>query len=178
MRGLEQIPSQIPKGTNLADTLILDLWPSDLWDNELLLLKPTHAWYLVRAAHTTQQSLHVYGICLFATPWTVACQASLSMEFSRQEYWSGLPSPSQGDLPNSGLEHASLCLLHWQVGSLPLAPPGKPIWHIPPNKDLCSISCPMSMAKYHPTAFQNVSKFSCYCFHSFADTLGSCVRRR
>jgi len=44
----------------------------------------------------------------FATPWTVACQASLSMEFSRQENWSGLPSPSPGDLPDPGTEPRSL----------------------------------------------------------------------
>ena len=41
---------------------------------------------------------------LFATPWTVAYQASLSMGFSRQEYWSGLPFPSPGDLPDPGIE--------------------------------------------------------------------------
>ena len=40
----------------------------------------------------------------FATPWTVAHQAPPSMEFSRQEYWSGLPFPSPGDLPNPGIE--------------------------------------------------------------------------
>ena len=38
------------------------------------------------------------------TPWTVGCQATLSMEFSGQEYWSGLPLPSPGDLPNPGIE--------------------------------------------------------------------------
>ena len=41
---------------------------------------------------------------LFATPWTVACQAPMSMGFSRQEYWSGLPFPSPGDLPDPGIE--------------------------------------------------------------------------
>ena len=41
---------------------------------------------------------------LFATPWTVAHQAPPSMGFSRQEYWSGLPLPSPGDLPNPGIE--------------------------------------------------------------------------
>ena len=41
------------------------------------------------------------------TPWTAACQASLTMRFSRQEYWSGLPFPSSGDLPNPGIEPAS-----------------------------------------------------------------------
>ena len=40
--------------------------------------------------------------------WTVACQAPLYVEFSSQEYWSGLPCPSPGDLPNSGIELASL----------------------------------------------------------------------
>ena len=45
---------------------------------------------------------------LFATPWTVARQAPLSIEFSRQECWSGLPSPSPEDLPNPGIELVSL----------------------------------------------------------------------
>ena len=48
------------------------------------------------------------------------------MGFSRQEYWSRLPFHSPGDLPDPGIEPMSLCLLHWQAGSLPLAPPGKP----------------------------------------------------
>ena len=45
---------------------------------------------------------------LFATPWTVARQAPLSIGFSRQEYWSGLPCPPPGDLPNPGIEPKSL----------------------------------------------------------------------
>ena len=48
----------------------------------------------------------------FVTPWTTAHQAPLSMEFPRQEYWSRLPLPSPGDLPNPGMEP---CLLHWQA---------------------------------------------------------------
>ena len=44
---------------------------------------------------------------LIATPWTVACQAPLSTGFSRQEYWSGLPLPSPGDLPHPGIEPTS-----------------------------------------------------------------------
>ena len=47
---------------------------------------------------------------LFATPWTVAYQASLSMGFSRQEYWSELPFPSPGDLPDPGTEPRSPAL--------------------------------------------------------------------
>uniref|UniRef100_A0AC11CFY0 B cell linker n=1 Tax=Ovis aries TaxID=9940 RepID=A0AC11CFY0_SHEEP len=49
-----------------------------------------------------------------------ACQALLSMVFFRHEYWSGLPFPPPGDLPDPGIK--LLCLLNWQVGSLPLAP--------------------------------------------------------
>ena len=60
---------------------------------------------------------------LFVTPWTVAYQAPLSMEFSRQEYWSGLPFPSPGDLPNPGIEPGSPAL---QADALPSKPPGKP----------------------------------------------------
>ena len=57
-----------------------------------------------------------------ATPWTVACQASLFMEFSRPEYWSGLPFPSSGDLPNPGIEPGSFAL---QADSLLSELPGK-----------------------------------------------------
>ena len=47
-------------------------------------------------------------VWLFATPWTIAHQALLSREFSRQEYWSGLPFPTPGDLPNPGIKPAYL----------------------------------------------------------------------
>ena len=60
---------------------------------------------------------------LFATPWTVALQAPLSMGFSRQEYWSGLLFPPPGDLSNPGIEPESLVL---QVDSLPLSHQGSP----------------------------------------------------
>ena len=66
-------------------------------------------------------------VWFFATSWTEACQAPLSMEFSRQEYWSGLSFPLPGDLPNPGIEPAFLHFLQWQVSSLPLMPPGNPI---------------------------------------------------
>ena len=47
---------------------------------------------------------------LVATPWTVTCQAPLSMGFPRQEHWSGLPFPSPGDLPDPGIAPTSLAL--------------------------------------------------------------------
>ena len=61
-------------------------------------------------------------------PWTAACQAPLSMEFSRQEYGSGfsrIPCPSPGDLPNPGIKPGSPTL---QADSLPSKPPGKPLY--------------------------------------------------
>ena len=57
------------------------------------------------------------------TPWTAASQAPPSMGFSRQQYWSGMPLPSPGDLPDSGIEPGSLTL--W-ADVLPSKPPGKP----------------------------------------------------
>ena len=62
-------------------------------------------------------------VLLFATPWTVAYQAFPSMGFSRQEYWSGLPFPSPGDLLNPGIKPGSSGL---QADSLPSEPPRKP----------------------------------------------------
>ena len=56
----------------------------------------------------------------FATPWTVAQQPPLSMGFSRQEYWSGLPFPAPGDHPDPGIKLTSLVSPAWQANSLPL----------------------------------------------------------
>ena len=63
---------------------------------------------------------------LFVTLWTVARQAPLSMGFSRQEYWSGLPCSPPGDLPTQGSNLSLLSRPHWQAGSLPPVLPGKP----------------------------------------------------
>ena len=64
---------------------------------------------------------------LFLTLWAVAYQAPLSMEFSKQEYWSGLPCPPPGDLPDPGIKPEFLTTAVLSGGSLPLAPPGKPL---------------------------------------------------
>ena len=61
-----------------------------------------------------------------ATSWTVACQAPLSMEFSRQEYWSGLPFHTLGDLPNPGIKPTSLASPALAGGFFTIVPPGKP----------------------------------------------------
>ena len=62
------------------------------------------------------------SVQLFVTPWTVAYQAPPSVGFSRQEYWSGLPLPSPGDLPNPGIKPGSPAL---QADALPSEPSGK-----------------------------------------------------
>ena len=61
---------------------------------------------------------------LFAIPWTVACQTPLSKRFPRQEYWSGLPFPSPGDLPDPGIEPTFPALA---VDSSPRSPQESPL---------------------------------------------------
>ena len=69
-----------------------------------------------------QQQQSLSHVLIFVTPWTAAHQAPLSMKFSMQEYWSGLPFPFPGDLPDPGLEPGSPAL---QEDSLLSEPPGK-----------------------------------------------------
>ena len=71
------------------------------------------------------------------------------MEFSRQEYWHGVPFPSPGDPPNPGIKPTSLGLLHWQEDSLPLAPAGGAMKQKPPP-ELTWVGQPAPSA----TAFQ------------------------
>ena len=77
--------------------------------------KDTVGYYCVCVSHSVMSDS--------ATPWTVASQAPLSMGFSRQEYWSGLPCPPLGDLTDPGIILGSLAL---QADSLLSEPPGKP----------------------------------------------------
>ena len=79
--------------------------------------------YLLYAESSKVKVKLLSRVRLFATPWTVAYQASPSMGFPRQEYWSGLPFPSPGDLPDPGIEHRSPTL---EADTLTSEPPGKP----------------------------------------------------
>ena len=90
---------------------------------------------------------------LFVTPWTVACQAPLSMEFSRHEYWSRFPSP--GDLPHPGVEPASLVT---QTDSLPLRYQGSPLRYCAEVKNNVSS---LETDKYIQTYGKN-EKPNCY----------------
>ena len=72
---------------------------------------------ILSSSSSSSRRSEVAKLCpTLATPWTVACQAPLSVGFSRQEYWSGLLFPSPGDLPNLGIEPRSPAL---QADSLP-----------------------------------------------------------
>ena len=114
---------------------------------ELTWFSKNNFWLLKRDthAHTSHYGLagtgrpcvlsHFSCVHLFAIPWTVVHQTPLSMGFSRQEYWSMWPRPPPGDLPDPWWNLRLLCLLHWQAGSSPLAPPGKPIGRIIAPKD-------------------------------------------
>ena len=91
--------------------------------------KPQHRQQKFQDVRTEVKVKSLSRVRLFATPWTVAHQSPQSMEFSRQEYWSGLPFPYPGDLPGPGIEPVSLTSpLNWQAGSLPLVPPGKSLF--------------------------------------------------
>ena len=81
--------------------------------------------YLTAASRAESESVSHSAMSSSAhvTPWTIAHQAPLPIEFCRQEYWSGLPFSSPGDFPNPGIEPGSPAL---QVDSLPSELPGKP----------------------------------------------------
>ena len=99
---------------------------SGLWENLYArpVLHPNRVCVIgALTIHSSSKYALTYSACalscvrLFVTPWTVAHQTLLFLEFSRQEYWSGLPFPPPADLPDPGNPH----LLPWQVDSLPLS---------------------------------------------------------
>ena len=107
-------------------------------DLEIVISKLSHWVKWVRQGKTDTIQYHLGRLLFshsvvsdfFVTPWTVAHQASLSMGFLGQEYWSGLPFPSPGALPNSGIKPTSASLLHGQADSLLLTPQGSLWYHL------------------------------------------------
>ena len=91
----------------------------------VLILSPTlphsSSWYMLRSAMCCH-------IRVFVTSWTVACKLPLSVGFSRQEHWSGLPFPTLGDLPVSGIEPTAPVFAALQADSLSTEPSVKPTW--------------------------------------------------
>ena len=73
---------------------------------------------------------------LFVNPCTIARQAPLSMEFSRQEYWNGLPFPTLGDLSDPGIKPTSLASPALAGGFFPTVPPGKPLGLMSPSSGI------------------------------------------
>ena len=119
----------------------------------------------VSAMQQSESAVHarvLSRVQLFVTLWTAACQAPLSMGFSRQEYWSGLPCPPPGDLPDPGIKPASPASSTSQVGSLPLSHrvslnqlqvyiyplPFGPLYHLPPHPSRSSQSTELSSLHY------------------------------
>ena len=88
---------------------------------------------------------------LFETPWTVAYQAPPSMGFSRQEYWSGVPFPSPGDLPDPGIRPGCPAL---HADALPSEPPEKPLQ----PKMTYELTCSVGMELYYPSCGQVAEK--------------------
>ena len=109
-------------GLEFIDVFYLELWLRANHLNNLILFP------IKRAAVCAVLSCFSH-VWLFVTPWTVACQAPPSMGFSRQEYWSGLPFPSPGDLPGSSWPRDQTqvsCSPTLQEGSSLTKPPEKP----------------------------------------------------
>ena len=100
---------------------------------EMLILKPwvlyfTKLQFLNSEVQHVHMLSHFSCVQLFATLWTVVCQAPLSVGFFRQDTGVGCHAFLQGIFPTQGLNPHLLCFLHWQAGSLPLESLGKPIW--------------------------------------------------
>ena len=104
--------------------------------------------------------------CLaLATSWTVACQAPLSMEFSRQEHWSGLPFPSPKDFPDPGVESTSPA---WQVDSLSHLKPQRTAIPMLPDMQTnnCFIPCFQVIAlSLKPNHNVFINRDFSFCFH-------------
>ena len=105
------------KGGKRAELAILRTWLQQCWLGSI----PSYTWLLARL-NTLASVKSLSRVWLFVTLWTVARQGSQSMGFSRQEYWSGLPCPSQEDLPDPGIKPRSPAL---QADSLLFEPRGE-----------------------------------------------------
>ena len=96
---------------------------------------------------------------LFVTPQTVACQAPLSVECSRQEYWSGLPFSSPGDLPDPGIEPRVSCIAGWFLiwctrEALLFPKPRSILYYVKQHKDIDSqCQCRSKRKSYYPVLF-------------------------
>ena len=129
-------PEDLPKPGIKPGPLALGVWSLSHWTakevphflmlNQLYIPGIKSYWLSCKIIILSIMKVKVKSLSrvrLFVTPWTVAYQAPPSMGSSRQEYWSGLPFPSPGDLPDPGIEPRSPAL---QADALTSEPPGKP----------------------------------------------------
>ena len=145
-------------------------------ENENQRLVVTCLKYITSILHSQNWNSSLsYSVCvscsvvsqLFATPWTLAHQSALYTEFSRQEYWSGLPFPSPGDLPDPGIKPGFSAL---QAYSLQSEPPGKPILFQSP----ASISYyVIALGRYDFVVIRKGGKTCVFYKHSFTSDLRS-----
>ena len=115
--GIEPMPLVSPA---LADRFFT-MWPTREVHN---FLSASYSWGVWMPMYVHVQLLS--HVLLFLTPWTVACLTPLSMGFLQQEYWSGLPFPPPGDLPNPGIKPTSLASPALAGRLFTTVPPGKP----------------------------------------------------
>ena len=99
---------------------------------------------------------------IFVTPWTVACQALLSMGFPRQEYWNGLPFPSPGDHPDPEIKPPSPASPALAGGLFTIVSPGKPLIFLNPN--LIFFLCGICYYQFHVLSLLNISISQCLVF--------------
>ena len=99
--------------------------------------------------HASMHARLLIHVWLSVTPWSVAHQAPLSMEFSRREYWSGLPFHTPGDLPDPGIESKSLASPALAGRFFTTAPPGKPLRSPQAQLNFISWSTPLGVNKNH-----------------------------
>ena len=128
---LKHTSSDIPKAHTFICLMFFLKWTSVKPSLTTLIICHPLPWYFLLSLRSlTFDVCMLSHVWLFVTPWTVALQALLSMEFYRQEYWSGLPFSSAGDLPNPEIEPASLVSPALAGRFFTTEPPGKPILYL------------------------------------------------
>ena len=151
---------------------VLERYGSIHWfDNYLLRLHPalTLGEWIYSALHLCMLSCFSC-VQLFVTLWTIACQASLSMGFSRQEYWSGLPCPPPEDLPNPEIKPMSLTSL----ALAPLASSGKlsSAFQFSPVAQSCPTLCnPMNQSMPGLPVHHRLPEFTQIHVHCVGDAI-------
>ena len=142
---------------------------NDVWHNTLLSCQFGMMLIIISSLYAYVCAQLLSHVQLFVTPWTVACQASLSMGFSQQEYWSGLPFPPLGDLPDPGIQSRSPespALAGWFFIT---EPPGNPLTCIKVFIKGQALCWAISMYYFFtPLFFKNI--YLCICVYDYVES--------